>query len=86
MNGATMVVDVVTEIRKETDMTALMQISLDDYWLFLHTVDGTKSGVLLPNTSWIAEVKQALTTLQKKYRMDGNVNIYVFKTERFVVE
>lgn len=83
---STLVVDIVTNVKQETNMSAVMNVSLKDNGIFLHTIDATKSAVLLPHTAGITDIKQALMTLQKKFSMVGNVNIYVFQAERFVIE
>ena len=79
-------VDVVTLVREENDMQKLFQIPLKDYGLVLSTVDGTKSAVMLPNTGGIADVKHALSLMKQKHSIDGNVLIFVFQTERFIID
>lgn len=80
-----LVVDVVTSVKQETDTQTLLATSLQEYGLFVSTIDTTKSAVLLPNTSGIVDIKQWLTTLQNKFAMEGNVLVYIFSSERFVI-
>ncbi len=53
-----LVVDVVTSVKQETDTQTLLATSLQEYGLFVSTIDTTKSAVLLPNTSGIVDIKQ----------------------------
>lgn len=81
--GATIVVvDVVTEVIPESDMAKLLALSTKEYWVFLINNEMKKSGVVLPDTKWVWDIKTALWLIKQKYGVSGNVLIYVFKTDR----
>ena len=79
------VCDIVTDINQETDMQKIISTDMSEFGVFIWTIDSTASGVILPNTEGIADMKQALSILRKKHSwITGNINVSLFKTRRIV--
>ncbi len=81
----TIVADVVTNIAIETDISKLQSLDLRANGLCL-VGEQKKSWTILPWTQGINNVQQALQVVKEKYQLAGNANIYVFQTDRIVVE
>ncbi len=78
----TVVVDVVTDLQEEADLTALLARSPLEYGVCLLSDDGSKSGVLLPRTAWVKDMKQAIQICQQKNQLSGKAILYSFRTQR----
>ena len=78
--------DIVEEIRLQNDPNALRNIPLDQYWLFLVEWNGQNSWVLLPNTQWATRIQEAFWAIKKKYNLNGQVSVFVFKTKKITVQ
>lgn len=78
--------DVVEEVRLQNDPNVLMKLPLDQYGIFLVEWDGQNSWVLLPNTKWISNIKQALQAIKQKYNLNNQVSVFVFKTKKIEVK
>jgi hypothetical protein len=76
------VIDVVLELKQETDMSKLLALPVKENWVFIINNEDNKSWVVLPDTKWIADIKSALWLIKQKYWVNWNVLIYVFKTDR----
>jgi hypothetical protein len=81
----TVVLDVVKEIKEERDIAKLSTYSLKEYGLCLIDANDNKSWILLPNTQWATNFALALKMIKEKNGLWGEVNIYVFTTERILV-
>ncbi len=79
------VLDVVKTINQETDVAKLSTYSLKEYWLCLIDTNDNKSWILLPDTEGIENFAQALKIIKEKNGLGGEVNIYVFTTERIAI-
>ncbi len=79
------VVDVVSEITQVKNPEDVFAMSPVEYGFAIVDTDDDLSGVMLPNMSWVADSKSALYSLKQKYWIHGNVEIYVFRTERIVI-
>ena len=77
--------DIVIQVIEITNADDLFKLSPKHFWVFMITLDGDKSWVLLPNTEWVMDMKQSLYMIQQKELLGNNVKIYVFKTERFEI-
>ncbi len=85
-NIKAIVVDIVVDSFQETDPVKLAQLDMQKYWIFLSNLEKTKSWVLLPNTTWIADAKHSLYILKQKYpELNWNVLIRAFTTDRFII-
>ena len=78
--------DIVEEIRLQNDPNVLVKLPLDQYWLFLVEWNGQNSWVLLPNTQWVTKIQEALWAIKKKYNLNGQVSVFVFKTKKIAVQ
>ena len=78
--------DIVEEIRLQNDPNVLVKLPLDQYGLFLVEWNGQNSWVLLPNTQWITKIQEALWAIKKKYNLNGQVSVFIFKTKKIPVQ
>lgn len=74
--------DFVEEIRLQNDPNVLIKLPLDQYWLFLVEGEWQNSWVMLPNTKWVTSIQEALTAIKKKYNLNNQVSVFVFKTKK----
>lgn len=81
----TVVCDIVNTLEEQQDTVKLLAFSPKEYGLAMSTVDNAKSGVILPDTSGVSDMKTALLSLKQKYQVTGNVIMYTFKTQRIVI-
>lgn len=79
------VVDVVTDVVHVKNSEDIFTMSPQEYGFLVIDTEDDLSGVLLPNTSGVADSKAALFSLKQKYGIHGKVDIYVFRTMRIVV-
>lgn len=85
-NTKILICDIITEVSPETDITKLIGLSPKEYGIFVTTPDGTKSGVVLPATQGVADMKQALFLIKQKYQITGNITMTAFKTQRIALK
>jgi len=74
--------DFVEEIRLQNDPNVLIKLPLDQYWLFLVEGEWQNSWVMLPNTKGVTSIQEALTAIKKKYNLNNQVSVFVFKTKK----
>lgn len=79
------VVDIVSEIIAVKNPEDIFAMSPEEFGFAVIDTEDDVSGVLLPNTSGVADSKSALYSLKQKYWIHGQVEMYVFRTERVVV-
>lgn len=84
-NTKTVIVDLIKDLNQETDLTKMLNFDVKEYGFCLIHVEDWKTGAVLPNTQWIKNVKEALTYIKKKNQINGNVEIYSFKTDRVII-
>lgn len=80
-----LIFDLVEEIRLQNDPNVLTKLPLDQYGLFLVEGDGQNSGVLLPNTKWVTSIQEAILAIKKKYNLNNQVSVFVFKTKKIEI-
>ncbi len=76
------VIDVVKEIQLQANIQNLLTLSPKDHGIFMINRQSNISGVVLPNTEWVNDIKAALALLKSKYKLSGNVEISSFTTRR----
>ena len=69
----------------QKDASALLNSSVAEYGICLVDSEGKKSGILLPGTPGVFDMKSALNLVQKKFGLTGNVQIYTFTTEKISI-
>ncbi len=79
------VVDIVAEIIAIKNPEEIFAMNPQEFGFAIIDTEDDMSWVLLPNTSWVADSKSALYSLKQKYGIHGQVEMYVFRTERVVV-
>ena len=84
-NIKTIVIDIIQSYIPETDVNKLLALPTKDYGIFLVNNETKKSGVILPNTKGVNDIKSALTLIKQKYGISGNVSMYSFRTERVTI-
>ncbi len=77
-------IDIVSEIIQLEDTNEILNQDPQEYGFALIGENDT-SGVILPGVEWVADAKHALHNVKKKYGIEGNVEVYIFRTERLVV-
>ncbi len=82
----TIVIDIVQSIIEETDIKNILSLPTKEYGICIVNTETQQSGVILPNTKDVNDVKTALNLIKKKYGISGNVQMYSFRTERITVE
>lgn len=81
----TIVIDIVQSYIQETDVNKLLSLPTKDYGIFIINNETKKSGVILPNTKGVSDIKTALNLIKQKYGISGNVSMYSFRTERVTI-
>lgn len=79
------VYDVVVDVIEIHDTNDLWEMSPEEFWIIIADKKDDKTWVILPNTSWVADMKWAIYQLKQKYWIHWTVDIAVFRTERVVV-
>lgn len=80
------VIDVVTHLEELYSYAILNSIDFTKNGVAVQELDGDTGAVILPNTEWIADIKQLFSVLKKKNNLNGNIKVYLFQTDRMVVE
>ena len=80
-----LVVDVIKDINEVTSVEELQKIDLLNEWVFVWDTKDDSWSFILPDTNWINNIKQVIDIIKQKVEFSSkNVNIYKFKTKRFV--
>ena len=79
------VVDIVTETTLQNDVATLLSLSPTDNGLVILDKGDKKSGVILPGTTVITDMKTAITKTKEKFGLSGDVEMYTFKTEKIMI-
>ena len=78
-------VDVVAEIIEIQDPNELREMSPEEFGLIIIDQEDDTTWVILPNTSWIVDMKWALYQIKQKYWIHWKADIAVFRTERIIL-
>ncbi|MDD3263132.1 MAG: hypothetical protein PHR61_04830 [Candidatus Absconditabacteria bacterium] len=79
-------IDIVKDIQLQPDIQKLLTLSPKDYGIFMINRQTNISGVVLPDTQGITDIKGALGLLKQKYNLTGNVEISSFTTRRIAFQ
>lgn len=74
--------EVPVNITLQEDPNKLFSLSVAEYGICLISPTENKSWVLLPGTHGVFDMKSALSLVQKKFGLTGNVQIYTFTTDK----
>jgi len=77
-------VDIVSEIIQLEDSSDILTKDPQEFG-FAVVWENDTSGVILPWVMGVADAKHALYHVKKKYAIEWNVEVFVFRTERLVV-
>ncbi len=77
-------IDIVSEIIQIERLDDALDKDPKEFWFALIWAEN-KSWVILPGIEWIADAKHALHHVKKKYDIQWNVEVFIFRTERIVV-
>lgn len=78
-------IDVVSELIQLNDPSMVADYPPKEFGYFIIDQDDDTSWVLLPNTKWVADVKQVIYDMKQKYWIHWAIDIFVFRTESFVI-
>lgn len=79
------VCDVVSETIEIHDIKEVLTLSPKEFGFIVIDKKDDASGVILPNTEWVADTQSALSYLKKKYGIHGKVEIFAFRTDRIII-
>jgi len=77
-------IDIVSDIVQLEDSEDILHKDPQEFGFALVWEDDM-SGVILPGVAWVADAKHALYHVKKKYGIEWNAEVFVFRTERLVV-
>lgn len=77
--------DIVTETTLQNDVSTLLGISPTDNGVVILDKGDKKSGVMLPGTPDIPDMKTAISKIKAKFGLSGDVEMYTFKTEKISI-
>ena len=79
-----LVIDIVftpVEIKTPDEVS---KIDLLNEWIFVWDVNNSNGSFVLPNMSWIKNLKDAISKIKEKVQFSSKkINMYKFKTKRF---
>ena len=81
-NTAIIAIDIVKEIQLQPDIQKLLTLSPKENGIFVINKQTNVSGVVLPDTEGISDIRAALALLKQKYGLTWNVEISTFTTRR----
>lgn len=77
--------DIITKVDEIIDTQDIIWLDLTVRWLSISNLDASKSGVLLPHTSGVNSVSDALQALKTKNNLEGESIIYRFQSEKILI-
>lgn len=79
------VLDIIEDLELVSNPNDILWSLPSIYWFLVVAPDSDKSWIILPNTTWVADTKNALFLIRQKYWLDGKAAIYRFKTQRLLI-
>jgi hypothetical protein len=73
-------------LKLQKDAATLLKSSVVEQGICLISSDDTKSGVLLPGTPGVNDMKTAITLVKEKFGLTGNVQIYTFASDKIMIQ
>lgn len=80
------VVDIVTNLEELYSYEILTSIDFTKNGIAVQQLEWELWWVVLPNTEGIADIKQLFTIIKKKNLLNGNIKVFLFQTDRLVIE
>ena len=80
------IIDVINEIIEQKDAAAFLNMDPKINWVLLSETAWEKTGLILPNTKWVASMKQAVAWIKSKYKLEWDVAISTFTVDELVLE
>ncbi len=80
-----LICDIILETKLISTIEEIGIIDIHTQWICISTTDKSKSWVLLPWTTWIHSIQDALEKIKQKNHIEGNVIIYSFRTKRITI-
>lgn len=81
-----LICDVVTIITEITSYENIYSLSPKEYWFAMISIDSNSSWVILPDTFWVADAKNAFSLIKTKYWLKWKVRVYSFQTNRITIQ
>lgn len=81
----TVIADIILDIIPQTDVAALLSLSPTDNGILMINKSDKKSGIMLPWTAEVPDMKTALTKIKAKFGLAGDVEMYTFKTGKITI-
>jgi len=85
-NCTYIVADFPGALKLQKDAATLLKSSVVEQGICLISSDDTKSGVLLPGTPGVNDMKTAITLVKEKFGLTGNVQIYTFPSDKIMIQ
>lgn len=85
-NCTYIVADFPWTLKLQKDAATLLNSSVTEQGICLISSDDTKSGVLLPGTPGIIDMKTAIGLVKEKFGLTGNVQIYTFTSDKIMIQ
>lgn len=77
--------DIVDDVINVTNDPKVLDLSVKEFGFATIDTEDELSGVILPDTAWVSDVKSALYSLKQKYGIHGKIEIFAFRTIRIVI-
>lgn len=81
-----MIADFPGTLTLQKDATTLLNSSVAQQGICLISSDNTKSGVLLPGTPGVTDMKTAITLVKEKFNLTWDVQIYTFTSDKIMIQ
>jgi len=83
----TLIVDFVENLEEVNDAKKLKDLDLKKYWVFIWDTKNDEWVFILPNTKWIENFATAYKAIKEKITFSSpNVNVYIFTTNRTILD
>jgi hypothetical protein len=78
-------IDVVTDIIEVAEPVEVLTKSPEEWWFIVSSLQWDQSWLILPAMEWLTDAKSALFYIKKKYGIEGNVDVAIFRTQRILL-
>ena len=81
----TIFADIILDVTQQTDVAVLLSISPIDNGILMVNKAEKKSGIMLPWTADVPDMKTALNKIKAKFGLSGDVEMYTFTTNKIMI-